>query len=164
VRQQNSEVAVLVEPARIEQFHLGFVLASPSILFEQPGVGEFRLRILVQIFHVRVCRRAIQIKGVFLYVLAMIAFIACQTEQPFLKDGVTLIPERNCETDELVPIGDARQSILVPAIRAGASVVVWKEVPGKAVRAVVLADGSPRTFAKVWAPAFPVLRPRIRFG
>jgi hypothetical protein len=60
----------------------------------------------------------------------MIAFIACQTEQPFLKDGITLIPERNCETDELVPIADARQSILVPAIRAGASVVVWKEVPG----------------------------------
>jgi hypothetical protein len=59
----------------------------------------------------------------------------------------------------LVTIRDAGQSVLIPAIGTGASLVVRKRFPGSPVRAVVFADGSPGPFAEIWAPAFPMFLP-----
>src|SRR5260370_25250136 len=97
-----------------------------------------------------------------LHVLAVIALLSAQPEQPFFQDGIAKVPERDGEAEELVPIADARDAVLVPAIGARAGVVVRKIFPGGALGAVVLAHGAPAALGQVRTPALPVGRTLAR--
>src|ERR1051325_4494927 len=103
-------------------------------------------------------RSAIEVKVVFLDVLAMIAFASSQSEQALFQDRIASIPQCQSEAQFLVSIADAEQPIFIPSISARAGVIVRKVIPRFAVRAVVFADGSPGAIADVRSPAFPVLR------
>ena len=54
-------------------------------------------------------------------------------------------------------IADAGEAVFVPAVGARPRVVVREVVPGRAVRAVVLAHRAPGALAQIRPPALPVL-------
>ena len=153
---QHVKVALFVENAGIEQFKFRVRLGAPSVLLHQPRVGKLGLWILVQIAHVGMRRRAVEIEIAFLNIFAMIALRACQTKQPLLEYGIPAIPESQGKAHAPLVVADTRQAILVPAIGTGAGVLVGKIVPGFAGRAVVFAHGSPGALADVRSPALPV--------
>src|SRR5205085_968995 len=78
-------------------------------------------------------------------------------EEAFLQDGIARVPQREREAELLVRIADAGKSVLAPAIRAAAGVVVRKIFPRGAARAVILTHGPPLTFGEVRSPALPLL-------
>src|SRR5262249_45340497 len=62
------------------------------------------------------------------------------------------------EAQTALAIGDAEQSVLAPAVRAAAGVIVREVIPAIAVGGVVLADRSPLALGEVRTPALPVAR------
>ena len=92
----------------------------------------------------------------FLDVFAVVAFIAGEAEQALFEDGVPTVPEGQGETDALMAVADAGEAVLIPAIGAGARVIVGKIFPGGAVAAIVFADSAPGAFAEERPPAAPV--------
>ena len=86
------EVAVVVEDASVEKFVFHLLARAPPVRLHQIAIGIFSLGILVQVLHVRVCRCAVEIKVVFLDVLAVIAFAVGQPEKPFFQDRVATVP------------------------------------------------------------------------
>src|SRR6266511_1015925 len=150
------EVAVIVEDARVHQFEFRVGLAASPVLLDKTRVRELSLRILVEELHVRVRRRAVEVEVVFLYILAMIPLVARQPEQPLLKNRVAAIPKRECETQVLMAVADAGDSVFIPPISFGARMIVRQVLPRCTVRAVVFTHGAPGTIADVGAPALPV--------
>ena len=73
VLDEDVEVTVIVEDARVDQFELGLILAPPAVLLDQPGIGKFPLRVFVEVLEVRVRWRGVEIVVEFLDVLAVIA-------------------------------------------------------------------------------------------
>jgi len=61
-------------------------------------------------------RRAIEVEVVLLDVLAVVALVTGQAEQPFFEDRILFVPERYGEANRLVPVADARDPVLVPAV------------------------------------------------
>jgi hypothetical protein len=88
------EVTVVLEHARIDQLVLRLMPAAPRVGLNEIGIGEGRLRVLIEVAHVRVRGRAVEIKVVFLDVLAVVAFRVGETEQAFLEDRIGLVPQR----------------------------------------------------------------------
>ena len=119
-------------------------------------VWVLRLRIFIEILHVRVGRRVIQIEVIFLDVFAVIALGSGQTEQPFLQERISAVPERHSKTEKLMSIRDARDAVLVPTIGTRTSVIMREVAPRVAATAVILAYSSPRTLRKEGTPAIPV--------
>src|SRR5262249_43169642 len=89
-------------------------------------------------------------------VLAVVALAVGEAEEALLQDRIASVPQREREAQPLVRIGDARQSILAPAVGPGASLVVAEVVPGVPVVAVLLAHGAPLALAEVGTPLLPV--------
>ena len=105
---EDVEVAILVEHAGIDQFVLHFLPAAAAAGLDKIGVRECRLRILVEVLHVRMRRRAVEVEVVFLDVLAVIALAVGQAEQAFLEDRVLSIPQGQGEAQPLLVVGNAR--------------------------------------------------------
>ena len=72
------------------------------------------MRIFVEILHVRVSGCAVEVEVVFLDVLAVVAFAIGEAEKPFFKDGIVAVPERQCEAQHSVTVGNSRQTVLSP--------------------------------------------------
>src|SRR5262249_41998604 len=157
------EVTVIVENARVKQLELGSVLAAAAILRDEPVVGKFPLRILVEHFQVGVRRRGVEVVVQFLDILAVVGLAVGQAEEALLEDRVAAIPECDRQTKPLLLIADAGDAVLAPAVHPAAGVVVGKVVPGGAVRTVILAYRSPLAFAQVRSPAPPRLPPLAVF-
>src|SRR6185436_11524879 len=109
----------------------------------------FCLRILIQVLHVRVRRRRIYIEVILLDVLTVVSLTTGQAKQTFFQDRIVTVPQREGETDLLMSIRDSCDSIFVPAVSARPSVIVWKVVPGGAVRTVIFTNRAPGTFAEI---------------
>ena len=86
----------------------------------------------------------------------MIPLFSGEPEKAFFQDGVAAIPQRQRKAKVLMAVADAGNPVFAPAIGARAGMVVREVVPGGAVRAVVLANGSPLALAQVRSPALPV--------
>ena len=112
------EVAVVSEHAGVHQLEFRAVLVAPAVLFHQLRVGKCGLRVLVQVLHVGVRGRAVQVVVALLDVLAMIALVAGQAEEAFFQDRIAAVPQRDGEADVLVAVADARDAIFIPAIGA----------------------------------------------
>ena len=91
---ENVEIAIVVEDAGVEQLVLHFVATAATVGRHQVGVGVGRLRVLVEVLHVRVGRRAVEVEVVLLDVLAVVAFTVGQPEQPLLEDRILAVPQR----------------------------------------------------------------------
>ncbi len=115
---EDVEVAALGKDARVEQLVLGLLDRAPAVLLDQLPVRVFRVRVLVQVLHVRVRRRRVEVEPVLLDVLAVVALGVRQAEGPLLEDRVLPVPEREREADELVAVGDPAEAVFVPAIGA----------------------------------------------
>ena len=154
---KNVEVTVFIEDPGIEQLILHVAAGAPLVGLDQIFVGIRRLRILVQILHVRVRRRAVEVEVILLDVFAMVAFAVGQPEQAFLENRVFAVPQRHAEAQQLHVVGDAGQTVFAPVIGARAGLIVGEVVPRVAVLAVVLANCSPLPLAKVGSPLPPGL-------
>src|SRR5262249_51624981 len=149
---EDVKVTVLVEHARVEQLVLEFLTAPRAAGCDEVAVRVGGLGILVEVLHVRMGRRAVEVEVILLDVLAVVALAVGQSEQAFLEDGVLAVPQSQGEAESLLIIGNARQTVLPPAVGAGARLVVAEVVPGVAAFAVVLADGAPLPLAEVGTP------------
>ena len=105
----------------------------------------------------------VEIEVVFLHVLAVIAFVAGQAEDPFFQDRIAPVPQRQGKADRLVTIADAGDAVFVPAIGARTGMIVRKVIPRRAARAVVFAHRAPGTFAQIRSPALPMFGSLTRF-
>src|SRR5262249_53983456 len=150
------EVAVAVEYAGVDQLVLGRSPIPPPALLDEPCVGELGLRILVEELHVRVCRCRIEIKVVFLHVLAVVALALRDAEEPLLENGVTAVPKRQSEAESAVVVRDSCEAVFPPSVRPRAGVVMREVVPRRPVRAVILPHSSPLPLCQIRSPPSPV--------
>ena len=93
--------------------------------------------------HVGVSRGRVEVKVIFLDVLAVIAFVAGEPEQAFFQDRIFAVPKRESETNILMAIGHAADAVFAPAVSAAARMVMGKVLPGRAVGAVIFAHRAP---------------------
>src|SRR5271156_2360942 len=121
--------------------------AAASVGLDQIEIGIFTLRILVQILHVRVRRRAVEVKVVFFYVFAVIGLAVRQAECALFENRVLAVPERHAKAQQLLVVADAGKTILTPVICAGPGHVMSEIVPGIPVLAVVFTYCSPLPLA-----------------
>jgi hypothetical protein len=150
------EVAVVVEEARVEQLVLGAVIApAGAVLADQLRVGVLSLRVLVEELHVGVRGRRVEVEVILLDVLAVVALVAVEAEEALLQDRVAAVPECEREAEQLVAVAEAGEPVLAPAVSLRARQVVGEVVPRVAVGAVVLAHGAPRAFGDVRPPTPP---------
>ena len=158
---EHVKVAILIEHAGIDQLVLEVLPAPAPVGLDQVGVRVGCLRILVEVLHVRMGRRTVEVEVILLDILAMIALAVGQPEQAFLEDRILAIPQGQREAETLLVIADAGQTILAPAIGARAGLIVGEVIPGIAPFAVVLAHRAPLALAQVRSPLLPgnLLRP-----
>ena len=149
-------VAVVVERAGVEQLELG-ILKTAAVV-DELVVGEGDLRVVVAPVQQRVARQPLEVPPVLLDVLAVVSLRPREAEHPLLQDRVLAVPEREREAELVADVRDAGHPVLVPAVGAGARVVVRERVPGVAALGVVLADGAPRALAQIRAPLVPRVR------
>ena len=151
-------VAIVVEDARVQQLELGIELRAGGVLVDESRVGELRLRIVVAPPVPRMARRRVEVPPVLLGVLAVVALVAREAEDPLLQDRVAAVPEREAEAEALLDVAEPGEPVLSPSVCARAGIVVREVLPRRPVRAVVLAHGAPLPFAHVRAPEVPVAR------
>ena len=130
---KNIEVTIFIKNAGIDQLELRRTEPAPAIFLDQPPVWIFRLRIFVECLHVTMRRCRVEVVIKFLHVLAVIPFWAGQTEQTLFQNRIFAVPKGEGETKPALPIGDAEQSILAPAISAAPRVIVREIIPAIAV-------------------------------
>src|SRR5262249_40901369 len=152
---EDVEVAIIVENARIEQLELETLTGTTRVLLHQPRIGKVPLWILVEEFHVGVGRGVIEVEVVLLDILAVIALVGGQSEQSFLEDGVLRVPEGGGEAEQLITVADASNPVLAPAIGLGAGEVMRQVAPGVPAVAVVLANRCPGAVADIRSPVAP---------
>src|SRR5512139_3644159 len=153
---EDIEIAVVVERAAVDQLELGNLPAPAPVLFCQQRVGKRALGILVEHLEIGVGGRGVEVIIEFLHVLAVVGFAVGESEQPFLEEGVLLVPQRQSQAQVLVLVAQAGDAVLAPAVGAAARLVVGEVIPGVAPRAVVLAHSPPLAFAEVRPPAPPL--------
>ena len=156
VLDRDVEVAPLVEDAGVEDLVLPSAPSAPGVLLDQPTVRKLGLGVLVEVLHVRVGRRRVELVVKLLHVLAVVPLRPREAEEPLLEDRVLAVPERDGEAEDLVAIADACEAVLVPPVGARACMVVGEVLPRGAARGVVLPDGAPGPVGDVGAPALPV--------
>ncbi len=113
---EHVEIAVVVKHARIEQLVLELLPRPSPVRLDQVAVGKLPLRILVQILHVGVRGRAVEVEIVLLHVLPMVRLAVGEPVQPLLQDGVALVPQRQGEAELLLVIADPPHPVLAPAV------------------------------------------------
>src|SRR4030095_1139138 len=118
------------EHAGVEQLVLRRAPATPPVLLQEIPIRKGGLRILVEVLHVGMGRRGVEVEVALLDVLAVIALRPGEAEQPLLQDGIAPVPERPREAEALVVVRDARDTVLAPAIGPRARVVVRQILPG----------------------------------
>src|SRR5262245_3559689 len=122
----------------------------------QLTVGERRLRVFVEVFHVGMGGCRVQVKIVLLDIFSVIPLVIGQTKEPFFEDGITPVPQRQYKAQPLMVVGKPGQTVFAPAVGSRTRLVVGGEIPGGARRAIVFSDGAPLTLGHVWPPAPPV--------
>ncbi len=127
-------VAVVVEDAGVEELELGVLPAAGAVLGDQAFVRELALRVDVGPAHPGVGRRRVQVPPQLLGVLAVVALVPGQPEDPLLQDRIGPVPERQGEAQPLLVVAQPGQAVLVPAVGAGAGVIVGQVPPRVAVR------------------------------
>jgi hypothetical protein len=149
------EIPIFIEYAGVEQFVLGIGLAATPVGVYQIRIRICALRILIEIPHIRVGRRAVQVIIVFLDVLPVIGLAVGQPERPLLNYRVLAVPQRQRKTQPLVIVTETGETILTPVIGTRTGLVVAEIVPGVPVRAVVLSNSAPLAFTEVGSPLPP---------
>src|SRR6476646_2804891 len=101
-------------------------------------------------------RGIVQIKVIFLYVFAVIAFAVSQAEEPFFENRVLAVPQRQREAEVLFIIGNSGDAVLAPAVGTRAGLLMGKEIPRVTPRTIVFAYCPPLALTEVRTPLFPI--------
>ena len=107
---EHVEVPVVVEGAGIEQLVLELVPRSAPVRVDQVPVGILPLRVLVEILHVRVRGRAVDVEVVLLDVFAVIRLAVGEPEQALFQNRVPLVPQRQRKTEPLLVVAESRRA------------------------------------------------------
>lgn len=100
--------------------------------------------------------RTVEVEVVFLDVLAVVALVAGDAEEPLLEHGVALVPEGDRHAQVLEPVAEAPQPVLVPSIAPAASMVMGEVRPGISGGAIILPDRPPGALGDIGPPSLPV--------
>ena len=92
VLQKHIKISAFAEDSRIDQLIFKLVPRPFSIRFDQVPIRIFPLRVLVEILHVRVSRRGVDVEVILLHILAVVRFVVGESVQALLEDGIMLIP------------------------------------------------------------------------
>jgi hypothetical protein len=92
----------MIKYASIHKLELAFVARAPSVLINQPLIGEGFLRVVISPPQPRVTGKAIEVPPVLLDVLAVVTLRTSEPEHALLQDGVDPVPQRNSETQFMV--------------------------------------------------------------
>ena len=152
---EHVEISVFGEDAGVEQLVFGLVARASPVGLYQVRIGILALRILVEVLHVRVRRRAVDVEVVLLHILAVVALAVGEPVQALLQDGITTVPQCQREAQLLLVVAQSAEPVLAPLVRARARMVMREVVPGIAVFAVILADRAPLPLAQVGPPLLP---------
>ena len=118
VLHEHVKIPVIVEDAGIEQLVLELFPRALPVRFDQIPVRILPLRILVEILHIRVGGRAVEVKVVLLDVLAMVRLTVGEAEQALFQDRIPLVPQRQREAQPLLVIAEAPEPVLAPPVGA----------------------------------------------
>src|SRR5206468_7542607 len=80
------EIPLGIEDAGIEQFILPLIIAQLSTLLDELLVGIGRLGIFVEILHVGMRWRGVEVEVVLLYIFTMIGLRRHQAKQPLFQN------------------------------------------------------------------------------
>jgi hypothetical protein len=84
-----------MEYPSVEQFILRIRPTAASVSLNEVDIREFRLGILIKIFHVGVSWRTIEVEVVIFDILPVIGFAVGQAEHALLKYRILAIPQRD---------------------------------------------------------------------
>src|SRR5262249_31100286 len=85
---KNIEVAIVIEDASVDQF-VFMIFSSPFFVCgDDVIVGISRMWILVEVLHVGVSRRAVQIEVIFLHILPVVAFAIREAEEALFQNWI----------------------------------------------------------------------------
>ncbi len=118
VLHEHVKVPVVVKDAGIEQLVLKLFPRASPVRFDQVPVGILPLRVLVEILHVRVGGRAVEVEVVLLDILAMVPLAVGEPEQALFQDRVPLVPQRQRKAQPLLVIAEAPEPVLAPPVGA----------------------------------------------
>ena len=155
VLHEDVEIAVLIEDAGVEEFVLHLLPGPPTVRPDEILIGKGRLGVLVEVLHVGVGRRAVEVEVVLLHILAVVRLAVGQTEEPLLENGVLAVPEGESKAEALLVVGNAGDAVLAPAVGARAGLIVGEEIPGVTRFAVILPHRPPLPLAEVRSPFLP---------
>ena len=113
---KNVEIPVAIEYACVEEFILHVATVAPLVCPDQIRVGKCRLRVLVEVLHVGMSRRAVEVEVVLLHILSVVALAVAQSEEPLLENRVLAVPHGQREAQVLFVIGNAGNAVLPPAV------------------------------------------------
>src|SRR5262249_18840269 len=99
--------------------------------------------ILVQVFHVVVGGKVVEIVIELFHVFSVVSFLIAKTKEPLLQDRVFPIPEAYGKTEVLKKIGDAPKPVLSPMIGSAMRMIVREIMPRIAIRAIIFPDRAP---------------------
>src|SRR5690606_32940674 len=88
------KIAVFVKNAGVDEFEFIVGFCPACVLFVKQFIGRFGLRVFVEVFHMGMRRRVVQIVIAFLYVFAVIALRPAQAEEAFLEDRIVSVTKR----------------------------------------------------------------------
>ncbi len=155
VLEEDVEVPVVVEDAGVDQLVLELLPRPALVRFHQVPVRELPLRVLVEVLHVRVRGRRVDVEVILLDVLAVVPLAVGEPEEALLEDGVALVPQGEGKAQALLVVRDPAEAVLAPAVGPRAGLVVAEVGPRVSVLAVVLADRAPLPLAQVGPPLLP---------
>src|ERR1019366_10462262 len=104
-------------------------LTPLAVFLDELLIWESCLRVLIQILHVRMRRRRIEVEVILLHIFAVVALISCQPEKTLFENWIAPIPQRQRKADPLVAVADPADPVFSPAIRARTGMFVWKIFP-----------------------------------
>ena len=112
------EVALFVEGSGVEELVFELVVAAFLIGFNEFGVGEGALGVLVEGLGVGVGGGGVEVVELLLDVLAVVSFGVAEAEEAFLEDGVLPVPEGGAVTEADTRGRSSRGGHLLPSGRA----------------------------------------------
>src|SRR5262245_7374971 len=95
VLDENVKVPIAVKHSGVQQLVFKPAPSPPLVLLDEVKIREFRLWVLVQILHVGMRRRVIEIEVVLLDVFTVIAFRRHKPEGTLLQDWIPSVPKRH---------------------------------------------------------------------
>src|SRR5215469_10728634 len=122
---------------------------TSTVCLNEIPIGEFLLRILIEVPHIRVRGRAIEVKVIFLYILTVISFAIGQSKKPLFEYRVAPVPNSDGKTQLLLVVAYPGEAVFSPPVGTGASLVMSEILPGVTVSTVIFANRPPLSFAQV---------------